>query len=138
MKVLIDTNVLVSAVLNPKGAPSRALAKVVAVPKQGIVCEQNIDELIRVFGEKFPRKLEILDRFLVALLPMLQVVPVPPSSFQSEKKIRDIDDRPILRAAIEENVDILLSGDKDFLESGIRHPVILSPSQFLEMDDGEP
>lgn len=29
-----------------------------------------------------------------------------------------VNDRPILRAAIYANADILLTGDKDFLESG--------------------
>ena len=28
--------------------------------------------------------------------------------------------------------DILLTGDKDFLESGIKHPKILTPAELLE------
>ena len=38
----------------------------------------------------------------------------------TEKQIRDINDRPILRAAIEAKADILLTGDKDFLDSGVK------------------
>ena len=49
-----------------------------------------------------------------------------------ESQIRDINDRPILRAAIMAKADILLTGDKDFLESSIKHPKILTPAEFLE------
>ena len=38
----------------------------------------------------------------------------------TKKQIRDINDRPILRAAIEAKTDILLTGDKDFLDSGVK------------------
>ena len=55
------------------------------------------------------------------------------SSNSSETQIRDVNDRPILRAAIHANVDILLTGDKDFLESGIKTPLILTPAEFLKI-----
>ena len=48
-------------------------------------------------------------------------------------QIRDVKDRPILRAAKIAKVDILLTGDKDFLESGINTPKIVNPSQFLSI-----
>lgn len=41
-------------------------------------------------------------------------------------------DRPILRAAINAKADIILTGDKDFLESGIENPKILTASEFLK------
>lgn len=55
---------------------------------------------------------------------------IPTDETDSESLIRDTADRPILRAAISANADILLTGDKDFLESGIDHPQILTPAQF--------
>ena len=51
----------------------------------------------------------------------------------TEKQIRDINDRPILRAAIEAKADILLTGDKDFLDSGVKNPMILTPAEFLNI-----
>ena len=47
-----------------------------------------------------------------------------------EDKIRDVNDRPILRAAINAKADILLTGDKDFLESGIDTPKIMTAADF--------
>lgn len=43
-----------------------------------------------------------------------------------------IYDRPILRAAIEAKADVLLTGDKDFLESGVKNPKIMTPAEFLQ------
>ena len=39
--------------------------------------------------------------------------------YDSEMQVRDVNDRPILRAALNAKADILLTGDKDFLESGL-------------------
>ena len=98
-----------------------------------IVCEQNIDEMKRVFYRKFPARIEALDRFLAAALLVLDVVPVPDEEDSKEGLIRDCLDRPIPRAAIQADVDILLTGDKDFLESGIRAPKIMTPAQFMNL-----
>ena len=38
----------------------------------------------------------------------------------------------ILRAAIEAKADVLLTGDKDFLESGVKSPAIMTPAEFLK------
>ena len=87
----------------------------------------------RVFYRKFPARIEALDRFLAAALLVLDVVPVPDEEDSKEGLIRDCLDRPIPRAAIQADVDILLTGDKDFLESGIRAPKIMTPAQFMNL-----
>ena len=56
MKIMIDTNILISSVLNPNGTPYKAYQKAVESPNQGIVCQQNIEELYRIFDRKFPSK----------------------------------------------------------------------------------
>ena len=43
-----------------------------------------------------------------------------------------MNDRPILRAAIHAGADILLTGDKDFLESGILNPKIMTAAEFVK------
>ena len=42
-------------------------------------------------------------------------------------------DRPILRAALNAKVDVLLTGDKDFLESRVINPKIVTAAEFMEM-----
>ena len=44
--------------------------------------------------------------------------------------IRDDSDKPVLRAALEAKADILITGDKDFLESNILNPIIVKASDF--------
>jgi len=131
MRILIDTNVLISAALNPGGVPYQAYVKAVTYPNHGIICEQNVDEIKRVFNKKFPDKLSALDRFLATALMTLELVPVPTRERDLEVKVRDAADRPILRAAMEAGADILLTGDRDFLEAGIEHPSIVTPMTFI-------
>ena len=133
MRVLIDTNILISAALYPNGVPFQAYVKAVTVPNKGLVCEQNIDELHRIFNRKFPTRMAVLGQFLAIALMTLEVVPTPDEEEPAEQKVRDAMDRPILRAAIQAKADVLLTGDKDFLESGITNPKIMTASQFLSM-----
>lgn len=134
MRILIDTNVLISAALSANGTPYQAYKKAAAYPNHGLICEQNVDELRRIFNKKFPSRLAALDKFLSAALLTLELVPVPVDEFASETQIRDVNDRPILRAAIAAKADVLLAGDKDFLESGVKNPAIMTPTEFINAD----
>ena len=133
MRVLIDTNILISAALSSKGTPYQAFIKAVTYPNHGMVCEQNIDELRRIFNRKFPQKIHALETFLSLALMTLELVPTPVEEHVSESKVRDVNDRPRLRAAIHAKADILLTGDKDFLESGLATPQILTAADFVNL-----
>ena len=55
----------------------------------------------------------------------------------AEKLIRDAKDQPILNAAIVSDVDIVLTGDKDFLSLDMEHPKCMTVAQFLESEGVE-
>ena len=131
MRVLIDTNVLISAALNANSVPYQAYVKAVTYPNHGLICEQNVDEMKRVFNKKFPNRLAALDRFLSVALLTMELVPIPTDEDIAELKIREVKDSPILRAAMEAGADVLLTGDKDFLESGLERPAIMTPAEFV-------
>jgi putative PIN family toxin of toxin-antitoxin system len=131
MKVLIDTNILISAAMSDAGVPYRAFLKAVSSPNQGVITDQNLEELHRVFNRKFPQKLDVLNTFLTMALPSLELIKTPTDERESESEIRDIDDRPILRAALEAGVDVILTGDKDFIESSITSPVVMTAADFV-------
>ncbi len=131
MRVLIDTNVLISAALSANGVPYQAYVKAVTYPNHGLICEQNVDEMKRIFNKKFSNRLAALDRFLSIALLTMELVPIPTDEDIAELQIRDVKDRPILRAAMEAEADVLLTGDKDFLESGLQRPAIMTPSEFV-------
>ena len=133
MRVLVDTNILISAALNFNGTPYKAFLKAVTYPNKGIICDQNIEELRRIFNRKFPQKISLLEHFLSIALLTMEVVPTPIEETEEEISIRDVADRPILRAALHARVDILLTGDKDFLESGVETPKIVTATEFIAM-----
>lgn len=51
--------------------------------------------------------------------------------------MRDIKDQPILNVAILADVDIILTGDKDFLCLYIDHPKCITAAQFLSEEGVE-
>ena len=77
MKVLIDTNILISAALNSRGTPYHAFIKAVSFPYRGIICEQNINEMRQIFNRKFPQKLDALNTFLMLASLTIEKVPAP-------------------------------------------------------------
>ena len=64
-------------------------------------------------------------------LAFITLVPTPEEVIGMENQIRDSKDRPILRAALNEGVQLFLTGDKDFLESTVKDPRIISVPDFL-------
>lgn len=59
------------------------------------------------------------------------MVPVPTEEQPAEKQIRDVADRTLFRAAFVAGADIIVTGDKDLLESGIDDPKIMTPAEFI-------
>ena len=133
MKVMIDTNVFISGILFPNGKASEALKKALLPPYQPMTCDYVIDELRRKFQEKFPDKTTDLDAFLFSALSVIDVVIVTEEACKEEGLIRDEKDRPILRAALASGVELFLTGDKDFLESSVEDPRIISVADFLAL-----
>ena len=94
MRVLIDTNVLFSALLFPLSTPARALRKA-SDEHSVILCDQNISELKIIIGRKAPEYLPDIDLFLAEF--QFELIPAVDNA---SKLIRDAKDQPILNAAI--------------------------------------
>lgn len=129
MRVFIDTNILVSAALG-FGVPYKAYVKAVTSPNQGIVCDLVIDELRRTFNRKFPDKIARMEQFLAMALTLIEIVPTPEIA-DKDDRLRDTNDTPILQAAINAKANIIITGDKDFLESNVLTPTIMTAADFL-------
>lgn len=134
MRLLIDTNILISAALFPDSVPAKAYTKAMTPPHEALVCDYSLDEMRRVFNRKFPRRLHDFERFLSNLTLAVGIVRTPEQteSVEKENAIRDVNDRPILRAAVFARAEAIITGDKDFLESGIATPQSLTATEFLE------
>ena len=57
-----------------------------------------------------------------------------PSTILDEKalSIRDVKDAPVLYSAIISDVNILITGDRDFNDINIEKSEIMTPSEFLK------
>lgn len=129
MRILIDTNVLFSALLFPSSKPAQLLLYV-ADNHQIVFCEQNITELHNILKRKAPQYLPdsqvLLDRLSYEMIPSITT---------TQKLIRDPKDQPILNAAVIYGVDIIVTGDKDFLSLDLKRPKCMSVAEFLANED---
>lgn len=131
MRILIDTNILFSALVFPHSRPAAALLHV-ANHHEMVLCDRNITELRDILQRKAPRFLPDAEVLLAELAYELI-----PAVDHAEKLIRDAKDQPILNAAIVSDVDVILTGDKDFLSLDMDHPKCMTVAQFLENEDIE-
>ena len=128
MKVLVDTNILFSAILFPHSKPALALLHAARYHDM-VLCDRNIFELRDILKRKAPNALPDAEVLLAELSYELI-----PAAYHVEKLIRDAKDQPILNAAIVSDVDIILTGDKDFLCLNMEHPRCMTAAQFLELE----
>lgn len=131
MRVLIDTNVLFSALLFPGSKPAKA-PLYIADHYEIVLCDRNIVELREILRRKAPKYLPDAEVLFAEMAYELI-----PAVDHAEKLIRDAKDQPILNAAIVADVDIILTGDKDFLSLDMEHPKCMTVAQFLEREDIE-
>lgn len=131
MRILVDTNILFSALLFPDSKPAKALLHA-ADNHEIVLCDRNIAEFRDILRRKAPKYLPDAEVLLAELSYELV-----PAVDHAEKLIRDAKDQPILNAAIVSNVDVILTGDKDFLSLEMEHPKPMTVTQFLEAEGME-
>ncbi len=128
MRIMLDTNILISAGLFPN---SRLSSVVMDIADQHnlVLSSRIIEELQRVFAQKFPQKKAVLDQFLCTLSYEVSYTPseIDKGAYPA---IRDEKDYPILASSIIANVDVLITGDKDFAEVETERPEIMTITEF--------
>ena len=129
MRIMLDTNVLISTILFPNRKFNQML-EVITREHTLVLSSFVVDELIAVAERKFPQKKEAIDLYLTKL--SYEYVYTPRRMQGGLFDIRDINDYPVLYTAIAEGVDILITGDKDFADVDIDKPEILTPAQFCD------
>ena len=131
MRVLVDTNILFSALLFPHSKPAQALLYL-ADHYEIVLCDRNLAELRDILERKAPRYLPDAEVLLAELSYELI-----PAVDHAEKLIRDAKDQPILNAAVVSDVDVILTGNKDFLSLNIERPKCMTVAQFFESEGVE-
>lgn len=126
---MLDTNVLISALLFP-GSKVDSLMNCIFTKHQLVLSSYVVEELKNVVKRKFPNKEQVINKLLVTM--SYEFVYTPSDLEEGLFDIRDIKDYPVLYTAIIEDVDILITEDKDFKGIDIEKPEIMTPTEFVE------
>lgn len=111
MKVVFDTNILVSALVFPGGQGEAALRRVIAEQDQLVLSKPILNELLGVLGRKFSRDAEELAHVAVYLSELALTV-------KPRRKLRVVKDEPdnrILECALAGRADVIVTGDRALL-----------------------
>jgi putative PIN family toxin of toxin-antitoxin system len=128
MRVMIDTNVILSALMFPNSKPAQALM-LVAEKHDMVLCDHIVNEVRDKVNLKRPDLLSVANELLDTI-----VFETVPAGEGENLQIGDPDDAPILNAAISGKVDIIVSGDKHFKDLDLVSPKTQSPAEFLLKD----
>ena len=130
-RVVLDTNVLVSALITPAGASARLLVELRAGAFEFIVSPALLFEVREVLHrDRFRRYLSIedADAYVEAIRRDAVIIDDPPGATGPD--VGDPDDQFLVDLAWVSRVDTLVSGDARVLELRDRLPV-KTPAEFL-------
>jgi len=138
MRVLLDTNILISHLLRPtyEGPSARIVRGALAETFTLLLPQELVDELAsRVLTKPYLRRYiqpEDVRELADLLLEVADVL--PPLEYPIPKVTRDPKDDYLLAYAVVYEADYLVSGDKDILVLGEVEGVrMLSPREFVSL-----
>ena len=132
MKVVLDTNVLLSGLMAPEGAPGRIVKAWFDARFDLVMSVEQLGEIARTLGyPKIRRKLawdeQRIEQFIRQLYIRAEVIELHATAVEVS---RDPKDTPILATLIVSGAEVLVSGDRDLLELRGEHP-IQTPAEFV-------
>ncbi len=131
MKVVLDTNVLLSGLMLPESVPGRIVRAWRAAQFDLVLSEPMLDEIGRVLAyPKIERRLkwdqETISRFLLLLQFKADVVDISSTNVEVP---RDPQDVSVLATLVAGGANYLVTGDKDLLTLGHDYPIV-TPAEF--------
>ena len=133
MRVVPDTNLLISAEISAQGASGQLLDRVLDV-HDVILSNPILDELTEVLSSKFGYDNLRISRVITHILAASEIV--EPATFDRQI-CRDADDDAILGTAVAGDADCIVTGDSDLLVLERFEGVdIISPSEFALYEAG--
>ncbi|MEX1074131.1 MAG: putative toxin-antitoxin system toxin component, PIN family [Burkholderiales bacterium] len=130
MRVVFDTNVLVSALVFPGGRGDEALQRILEERDALFISKPILDELLGVLARKFARDAEELSRVAVLLGEIATLV----KPARRVKVLRDAPDNRILECAVAGEAELIVTGDAALLALGEYAGVrIVRLADYLQM-----
>lgn len=135
IRVVIDTNVFVSAAFLPHSIPAQIIRRVREGKILWVTSQEIIEEIARVLLTPRVRKRHGLTGKQVAkiLQGLMQGAEITPGLVPVNAS-RDPEDNKFLACAVEGQADYIVSGDKDLTDLKSYQGIpIVSPAVFLEI-----
>ena len=131
MRLVLDTNILISSLLVPNSTPNRVF-EVARNNHSLLVSQALLQELGLVLQRpKFARYVSEQQR--EAFLTEVSVISELVTIIKRVQVCRDPKDDMILELAVDGRADCIVTGDLDLLDLGVYEDItILTPAQFLE------
>jgi len=135
MRVVMDTNVIVSALIRPRGVSGALLFYALQGAYTVLYTEAILQEWIQVLQRpKIREKYGITEQDIHTIVAFFLVRGEYVEATTHLRVCRDSQDDKFLVAAIDGKADVIVSGDKDLLAlSPFRGIPIVSPRQFLNL-----
>jgi putative PIN family toxin of toxin-antitoxin system len=111
MRVVFDTNILVSALVFPGGQGDAALRRIIDGTDQLVSSKAILDELLEVLARKFARDAEELAHVAVFISGLATVV----APRRKLRVVKDDPDNRILECAVTGRAQAVITGDKALL-----------------------
>ena len=139
IQIVLDTNVIISAIVNPDGSPGKILEQVFDQEVSLCLSPPMIDEIRRVL--RYPKivnslkqKGRTVELEEEKIDKIVEIARVTTGQVTIKPTATDPDDDMFLECAIEANADYIISGDDHLKDLGNFQGVpILTPRDFLDM-----
>jgi putative PIN family toxin of toxin-antitoxin system len=142
-RIVVDTNVLVSAVLNQHGSPALVIDAVLDGKFLLISSHAVLGEAKRVFS--YPKLQKLLEKNGIdsketdeLLKKLAQITVFVPGKTRISSIASDPSDNIFLSCAVEGQADFIISGDRHLTDLGEFQGIrIASPKEFLDLVEKE-
>jgi len=130
LRIVLDTNVLVSGLTYPASIPGRIVNVWCLGGVDVILSRYILEEVSRVLPRLSHNTLtadeirDLADSFIF-------LADIVDPAAQQDLSLRDPADQPVLGTLLASGADYLVTGDKDLLALANRHPIV-TPARFWE------
>lgn len=134
MRVVLDANLFVSAVIEPRGKPAQILDAWRTTRFELLIRQDILDEVGEVLRRpRIQKRHQWTDQMVARFLDGLrELAVVTPGELQILNAAEDPDDGMYLACAVEGEADYVVSGDQHLLRLGsFQGTLIVTPAQFL-------
>ena len=139
MRIVLDTNVIISAILNPYGSPGKILDQVFDQEISLYLSPPLIAEIRRVL--RYPKIVDLIKQRGRTVEwaeeqrdKIVEIARVTTGQITINRIATDPDDDKVLECAVEAHADYIISGDQHLKDLGNFQGIpILTPKALLDM-----